>query len=252
MKISITYNLTQEEWKELTEQEHPITQYIDDTVDGIDLVVKMTKGGLTTKSQTSVPTKTATQIANEEAAAKQLEKERKETEKAEKKRIDDIKVIFENSSSMEEVFQKVKKESISAKRAELNGFNKNKEFLKEELPPKPLKFSMTLEDMKPLVLAEYKAILETKVTKNSFPSNSWQDIVGQNILRNITAKLAGDKQYNDSHVEEVLSILCNFLDPKNNPQRGEMNDECYITERDVHEYTSDWAQYVLANELNHL
>jgi len=252
MKISIIYNLTQEEWNQLTEQEHPITQYIDDTSDDVDLEVTMTIGGLTTKSQKSVPTKTAKQIAAEKARAEKLDKKKKDAEKAEKKLMAKLKVIFKNSANMEEVKAKVKEQKLSVKRNLLTNLNRNQTFLDETLPPRPTKFSMSKEEMKPLVLAEYKKILKAKLKKDSFPVNYWEDPLGKNILKSITTKLAGDTQFTDGDVNVVLSILCDFLDPKKNPQRGDINDECYITERDVHEYTPDWAKHVLATELSHL
>ena len=89
------------------------------------------------------------------------------------------------------------------------------------------------------------------VIKNEWFNKRWslKSAEGKAMLKRFMSDIAGDQKYDDSYPDKIREIICDIVDPVKNPQRGEIAGEAYVQDGDFYEFTPDWAQHVLTEEI---
>jgi len=181
------------------------------------------------------------------AEQKQLVKE-EEKRKKEEARVSSIQEALETCESLSEVRNTLKANKVSFKRDEVNAMNKK---LKKPLPNNTPKLSLEKEELEHAMKLAFASKLVTVLKERWFNKTwSFKDADGKAWIKHAMKEIANGKPYDAAEYHDrCRQILCEFIEPESNPQRGDIAEEAYVQNGDIYEFTEGWAKHVLINEI---
>lgn len=248
VKINIQFEEPTEEWNQLIEIANT-----DKTILGYLLQREDVEVFLSKKiTETSVPTKE--QESQIEATPKVVEEKLEEDRK--RKEEEDAfyaaaKAAFEECDCVVDVYEHIKKNATLKSKQQVKSWNRTKEF-GVELPQNKPKIKLTDEDLKVRIPAAFCAQLAHRSETDNLKKRNLREADEKAMIKGLITKV-GDRRkrlfggslptnYQDKYLEEATEIIIDFMDPSNNPQRGEEDDQQVIVESDgSYNITKNWV-----------
>jgi len=249
VKINIQFEEPTEEWNQLIEIANT-----DKTILGYLLQREDVEVFLSKKiTETSVPTKE--QESQIEAAQKVVE-EKLEEDRRIKEEEDAFyaaaKAAFEECDCVVDVYKHIKKNATLKSKAQIKTWNKTKEF-GVKLPQNKPKIQLTDEDLKVRIPAAFCAQLAHRSETDNLKKRNLREAAEKAMIKGLITKV-GDRRkrlvggslppnYQDKYLEEATEIIINFMDPSQNPQRGEEDDQQVFVHPDgSYNITKNWVR----------
>lgn len=247
VKINIQFEEPTEEWNQLIEIAHKDKTILSYLLQREDVEL------LWLETILSVPTKE--QESQIEATAKVVE-EKLEEDRRIKEEEDAFyaaaKAAFEECDCVVDVYKHIKKNATLKSKAQIKTWNKTKEF-GVKLPQNKPKIQLTEDDLKIRIPAAFCAQLAHRSETDNLKKRNLREAAEKAMIKGLIAKV-GDRRkrlfggslptnYQDKYLEEATEIIINFMDPSQNPQRGEEDDQQVFVHPDgSYNITKNWVR----------
>jgi len=246
VKINIQFEEPTEEWNQLIEIAHK-----DKTI--LSYLLQREDVELWLETILSFPTKE--QEFQTEATAKVVE-EKLEEDRRIKEEEDAFyaaaKAAFEECDCVVDVYKHIKKNATLKSKAQIKTWNKTKEF-GVKLPQNKSKIQLTEDDLKIRIPAAFCAQLAHRSETDNLKKRNLREAAEKAMIKGLITKV-GDRRkrlfggslptnYQDKYLEEATEIIINFMDPSQNPQRGEEDDQQVFVHPDgSYNITKNWVR----------
>jgi hypothetical protein len=249
VKINIQFEEPTEEWNQLIEIANT-----DKTILGYLLQREDVEVFLSKKiTETSVPTKE--QESQIEATPKVVEEKLEEDRK--RKEEEDAfyaaaKAAFEECDCVVDVYEHIKKNATLKSKQQVKSWNRTEEF-GVKLPHGKPKIQLTDEDLKVRIPAAFCAQLAHRSETDNLKKRNLREADEKAMIKGLITKV-GDRRkrlfggslptnYQNKYLEEATEIIINFMDPSQNPQRGEEDDQQVFVHPDgSYNITKNWVR----------
>lgn len=258
VKINIQFEEPTEEWNQLIEianKDKTILGYLlqrEDVELWLETIpsVPVFASKITEKS---APTKE--QESQIEATAKVVE-EKLEEDRRIKEEEDAFyaaaKAAFEECDCVVDVYKHIKENATLKSKTQVKTWNKTKEF-GVKLPQNKPKIKLTDEDLKVRIPAAFCAQLAHRSETDNLKKRNLREADEKAMIKGLITKV-GDRRkrlfggslptnYQNEYLEEATEIIINFMDPSQNPQRGEEDDQQVFVHPDgSYNITKNWVR----------
>jgi len=250
VKINIQFEEPTEEWNQLIEIANT-----DKTILGYLLQREDVEVFLSKKiTETSVPTKEQeSQIeATQKVVEEKLEEDRRIKEEEEDAFYAAAKAAFEECDCVVDVYKHIKENATLKSKTQVKTWNKTKEF-GVKLPQNKPNIKLTDEDLKVRIPAAFCAQLAHRSETDNLKKRNLREADEKAMIKGLITKV-GDRRkrlfggslptnYQNEYLEEATEIIIDFMDPSNNPQRGEEDDQQVFVHPDgSYNITKNWVR----------